>query len=59
MVSDKEVTEVLEEIVKNPDNLFPTFSEEMAEKVREELRKAYKQKNDSLEQQILSDVHHL
>ena len=59
MATDEEVKKVLEEIVKNPDDFFPTFSEEMAEKARQELLKAYKQKkdNDRVEEQILSNVH--
>lgn len=45
MATDEEVAKVLEEIVKNPDDFFPTFSEEIAEKARRELIKAYRQKN--------------
>ena len=49
MATDEEVTKVLEEIIKNPDDFFPTFSEEMAEKVRQELLKAYTQSNETNE----------
>ena len=41
MPTDEDVTKVLEEIVKNPDDFFPTFSEEIAEKARQEFIKAY------------------
>lgn len=44
MVTDEEIDKVLEEIVKNPDDFFPTFSEEMAEKARQELLKIFKEK---------------
>ena len=49
MATDEEVKKVLEEIVKNPDDFFPTFTEEMAEKARQELLKAYKQKEETNE----------
>lgn len=49
MATDEEVTKVLEEIVKNPDDFFPTFSEEMAEKARQELLKAYAQSKETNE----------
>ncbi len=44
MATDEEIDKVLEEIVKNPDDFFPTFSEEMAEKARQELLKIFKEK---------------
>ena len=49
MATDEEVTKVLEEIVKNPDDFFPTFSEEMAEKASQELLKAYAQSKETNE----------
>lgn len=41
MTDIEKADKFLEEIAKHPDELFPTFSEEMAEKARQELRKAF------------------
>ena len=40
MATDK-AEEVLEAVIKDPDNLFPTFSKEMMAKMKEELLKAF------------------
>lgn len=42
--TQEEVLKIVEEVIKNPDDLFPSFSEEMAEKARNELIKAFEQK---------------
>lgn len=47
MVSEKEVNKVLEELLTNPDDYMPTFSEEIAEKARQELLKAFLQFKES------------
>ena len=40
----EDIVKIVEEVIKNPDDLFPSFSEEMAEKARNELKKAFEQK---------------
>ena len=47
MTSEKEVNKVLEELLTNPDDYMPTFSEEIAEKARQELLKAFSQFKES------------
>lgn len=37
--------DVIEELVKNPDRYFETFSEDMAEKIRAELRRVIEEHN--------------
>ena len=47
MTSEKEVNKVLEELLANPDDYMTTFSEEIAEKARQELLKAFSQFRES------------
>ena len=46
MPSEQEINKVLEELLTNPDDYMPTFSEELAEKARQELLKAFSQFKD-------------
>lgn len=49
-MTDQETVEILEEMVKNPDDWFATFSEEMAEKARQELLKVAEQYRNNIGQ---------
>lgn len=55
METDERVSELLEELIKNPDIFFPSFTDEMAEKARQELCKAFSQYKESDKNQSVTD----